>query len=140
VVRIERFFQPILTVNWANVPPLELDAAQTAQVAELAPVLEGKPDVTHISRIELERLAQEFRTQRIIFETARDVFDQMKQALTPGIPASPASARRNRTSMSALTIARGRRRMLLPWMTAIRSLPGSRTITWVLRFSTFIAA
>jgi type III restriction enzyme len=26
----------------------------------------------------LERLAREFRTQRIIFETARDVFDQMK--------------------------------------------------------------
>ena len=59
-------------------PPLELDAAQTAQVAELAPVLEGKPDVTKINRIELERLAREFRTQRIVFETARDVFDQMK--------------------------------------------------------------
>jgi type III restriction enzyme len=41
-------------------------------------VLEGKPDVSQISRIELERLAREFRTQRIIFETARDVFDQMK--------------------------------------------------------------
>jgi type III restriction enzyme len=49
-------------------------------VAELAPVLEGKPDVTKVSRIELERLAREFRTQRIIFETARDVFDQMKHA------------------------------------------------------------
>jgi type III restriction enzyme len=34
--------------------------------------------VTKINRIELERLAREFRTQRIIFETARDVFDQMK--------------------------------------------------------------
>ena len=78
VVRIERIFQPLLRVDWANVPPLELDAAQTAQVAELAPLIEGKPDVTKISRIELERLAQEFRTQRIIFETARDVFDQMQ--------------------------------------------------------------
>jgi len=28
-------------------------------VAELAPVLEGKPDVSQISRIELERLARE---------------------------------------------------------------------------------
>jgi len=34
--------------------------------------------VTKINRIELERLARELRTQRIIFETARDVFDQMK--------------------------------------------------------------
>jgi type III restriction enzyme len=78
VVRIERVFQPRLTLDWSKMRPLELDAAQTAQVAELAPILEGKPDVTKINRIELERLARELRTQRIIFETARDVFDQMK--------------------------------------------------------------
>jgi len=78
VVRIERVFQPTLTLDWAKARALELDAAQTAQVAEMAPILEGKPDVSQISRIELERLAREFRTQRIIFETARDVFDQMK--------------------------------------------------------------
>jgi len=78
VVRIERSFQPTLTLDWSKAASLELDAAQTAQVAELAPILEGKPDVTKINRIELERLAREFRTQRIIFETARDVFDQMK--------------------------------------------------------------
>ena len=78
VVRIDRVFQPTLTLDWEKARPLELDTAQTAQVAELAPILEGKPDVTKISRIELERLAREFRTQRIIFETARDVFDQMK--------------------------------------------------------------
>ncbi|MEZ0328699.1 MAG: BPTD_3080 family restriction endonuclease [Dissulfuribacterales bacterium] len=78
VVRIDRVFQPRLTLDWSKVRPLELDAAQTAQVAELAPILEGKPDVTKVNRIELERLAREFRTQRIIFETARDVFDQMK--------------------------------------------------------------
>jgi type III restriction enzyme len=80
VVRIDRVFQPTLTLDWSKVRPLELDAAQTAQVAELAPILEGKPDVTKISRIELERLAREFRMQRIIFETARDVFDQVKHA------------------------------------------------------------
>ncbi|AAM72953.1 MAG TPA: type III restriction endonuclease subunit R [Chlorobaculum sp.] len=78
VVRIERVFQPTLTLDWSKARVLELDAAQTAQVAELAPVLEGKPDVTKIERIELESLARQFRTQRIIFETARDVFDQMK--------------------------------------------------------------
>jgi type III restriction enzyme len=79
VVRIDRVFQPVLTLDWSSTRVLELNAAQTAQVAELAPVLEGKPDVTRINRIELERLAREFRTQRIIFETARDVFDQMER-------------------------------------------------------------
>jgi type III restriction enzyme len=78
VMRIDHVFQPALELDWSKARPLELDAAQTAQVAELAPILEGKPDVTQINRIELERLAREFRTQRIIFETARDVFDQMK--------------------------------------------------------------
>jgi len=78
VVRIDRVFLPALTLVWEQVRLLELNAAQTAQVAELAPVLEGKPDVTKIKHIELERLALKFRTQRIIFETARDVFDQMK--------------------------------------------------------------
>jgi len=77
VVRIERVLHPSLTLDWSSVRTLELDAAQTAQVAELAPIIEGKPDVTKIQRIELERLAREFRTQRIIFETARDVSDQM---------------------------------------------------------------
>ena len=46
VVRIDHVFQPALTLDWAKVQPLELNAAQTAQVAELAPVLEGKPDVS----------------------------------------------------------------------------------------------
>ncbi len=79
VVRIDHVFHPTLSLDFSKVQSLTLDAAQTAQVAELAPILEGKPDVTNINRIELERLAREFRSQRIIFETARDVFDQMKR-------------------------------------------------------------
>jgi type III restriction enzyme len=78
VVRIDHVFRPVLSLDWKKVQPLTLNAANTAQVAELAPVLEGKPDVTKISRIELERLAREFRTQRIIFETARDIYDQLQ--------------------------------------------------------------
>lgn len=77
VVRIDYVTQPQLSLDWTKVQPLILDAARTAKVAELAPILAGKPDVTKIDRIELERLAKEFRTQRIIFETARDLYDQL---------------------------------------------------------------
>ena len=56
---------------------MELNASQTAQIAELAPIVEGKPDVTKVAEIDIDRLAREFRTQRIVFETARDVYDQM---------------------------------------------------------------
>lgn len=80
IVRIDCVYRPRLTLDWDRIQPLELDAARTAQVAELAPILEGKPDVTRIDRIELVRLAREFRTQRIIFETARDVYDQMQHS------------------------------------------------------------
>ena len=45
--------------------------------------MDGKPDESNISRIDLENLAREYRTQKIIFETARDIFDQM-QPTWPG--------------------------------------------------------
>jgi type III restriction enzyme len=84
VVRLERLFFPILKIDWSKVTTLELDAAQALQVAELAPVLEGKPNVNFVNRIELEQLAREFRQQRIVFETARDVFDQMRPSWRGG--------------------------------------------------------
>jgi len=77
VIRIDYVYRPRLLLDWGKVKPLELNASQTAQLAELAPILEGKPDVTKITQIDIERLAREFRTQKIIFEAARDVYDQM---------------------------------------------------------------
>ena len=78
VIRIDRTLRPRLSLDWEKTAPLELDAAQTAQLAELAPIVEGKPDITKIESIDLEKLAREFRIQRIAFETARDVYDQME--------------------------------------------------------------
>jgi type III restriction enzyme len=79
IVRIDHVYRPRLSLEWHRVQPLELNASQTAKLAELAPILEGKPDVTKIAQIDLERLAREFRTQRIIFEVARDVYDAMQK-------------------------------------------------------------
>ena len=75
------------SISWPNVvridhayrPRLELDAAQTTRLAELAPTIDGKPDISKIESIDLEGLARDFRTQRIVFETARDVYDQMQE-------------------------------------------------------------
>ncbi|MGH8605074.1 MAG: BPTD_3080 family restriction endonuclease, partial [Gammaproteobacteria bacterium] len=77
IIRIDHVYRPRLSLDWEKVKPLEINASQTAKLAELAPVLEGKPDVTKIAEIDLERLAREFRMQKIVFETARDVYDQM---------------------------------------------------------------
>jgi type III restriction enzyme len=77
VIRIDHAYKPRLSLDWSRVQPLELNASQTAKLAELAPILEGKPDVTKIAQIDLERLSREFRMQKIIFEAARDIYDQM---------------------------------------------------------------
>jgi type III restriction enzyme len=79
VIRIDHVYRPHLSLHWAKVRPLELNASMTAQLAELAPILDGRPDVSNIAQIDLERLAQEFRTQKIIFETARNIFEQMQE-------------------------------------------------------------
>jgi type III restriction enzyme len=78
VIRIDHTYTPRLTLDIDKVKTLNLDASKTATLAELAPIVDGKPDATKISSIDLMELGKRFRLQKIIFETARDVFDQMK--------------------------------------------------------------
>ena len=73
-----RSYAPQLSLQLENVEPLELDASKTTKIAELVPTVDGKPDLTQINDIDLNNLAKEFRTQKIIFEAARDVFEQMQ--------------------------------------------------------------
>lgn len=77
IIRIDHTYQQRLSLDWSKVKALKLNANRTAQIAELAPVVEGKPDVSKIAEIDLERLGREFRMQRIIFETTRDIYDQV---------------------------------------------------------------
>ena len=78
VLRIDHEYRPYLSLDLARIQPIQLRAGETATLAQLAPVVEGKPDVTRITEIHLEELGRKFRMQKIIFETARDVYDQMK--------------------------------------------------------------
>ncbi len=77
VIRIEHTWAPRLTLDWDNVPALPLNAAETATLAQLAPVVEGKPDVSRITEIDLDDLARRFRMQTIAFHAAQETFDQM---------------------------------------------------------------
>ena len=78
VVRVDHAYRPHLSLDMDRVEPLYLDAARTAQLVEVAPTIDGKPDITKIDSINLEDLAREFRTQKIVFETALDVYNQMR--------------------------------------------------------------
>lgn len=75
IVRIDRMTKPVLTLDVNAVPELELHAIDTIVTAELAPVVEGKPDVSKLTDIDLKKLDCKLRMQQIIFETAANVFD-----------------------------------------------------------------
>ena len=79
VIRIEHQFRPRLSLDWEALQSLELNASETAKLVELAPIVDGKADVTQIEEIDLENLAREFRTQRIVFEVAVEMYDNMQK-------------------------------------------------------------
>ena len=78
IIRIDHTYKPVLKLDVEKTRTLEIDAYQTATLAELAPIVEGKPDIARISTISLEELGKKFRTQKIVFETASDIYDQMR--------------------------------------------------------------
>jgi len=79
IIRIDHIYNPKLIVDVKKMPGLTLNAYETITIAELAPVVEGRPDLSKISPIDLEELAKKYRMQRIIFETARDAFDNIQK-------------------------------------------------------------
>ena len=77
ILRIEHRFRQHLDLDPAACEPLILDAAETPQLVELAPVVEGRHAIDQISQHSLERLASDMRLQRIIFKTASDLFESL---------------------------------------------------------------
>ncbi len=78
IVRIDHAFRPVLSLDMDRVKPLMLNAYDISELVEIAPLMDGQPDVTRISQIDLEELGRRYRTQKIIFEVAGEVFDQIK--------------------------------------------------------------
>ncbi|MCZ7608069.1 MAG: DEAD/DEAH box helicase family protein [Planctomycetota bacterium] len=75
IIRVDTVLRPKLNLDLTAVPPLEINALETRALAELAPTVDGKPDLTKITQIQLEELAKKQRMQRIVFQTAADLFD-----------------------------------------------------------------
>ncbi|MHB2025112.1 MAG: BPTD_3080 family restriction endonuclease [Elusimicrobiota bacterium] len=78
IVRIDHEYRPQLALDWPKVKRLTINANETRTLAELAPVVEGKPDATRVAEIDLEGLGRKFRMQKVIFEVAGDIYDQIK--------------------------------------------------------------
>lgn len=78
IVRLDRVFKPQLTVDLNKIDILELNAADTRLRADLAPIIDGKTDLTKCTEIDLQKLDAELRMQRIVFEASGQVYDLMK--------------------------------------------------------------
>ena len=80
VLRIESVVKPMLTVEWGAVTSLRLDPASTPITAELAPALGGAADMSKVTAIDLEKLPEGFRLQRLIFQAARKGFATLRHS------------------------------------------------------------
>lgn len=78
VLRVDVVVRPVLTVDWATVKPLTLDPAQTPISAEIAPALDGAANLSQVHVIDLEKLPEEFRLQRLTFKAASKAFAEMQ--------------------------------------------------------------
>ncbi|MCZ4254677.1 DEAD/DEAH box helicase family protein [Sulfitobacter sp. G21635-S1] len=74
VVRVESIVRRELSVEWSDVETLTLDPASTPISADLAPALGGATDLGKVSSIDLEKLPDGFRLQRLVFQAARKGF------------------------------------------------------------------
>jgi len=78
IIRIDHVYMPKLEIDFSKAPVLTLDASEKIQRADMAAVVAGKPNLAAMTEIDLQKLAEKFRFQRIVFEVARNVFEQMK--------------------------------------------------------------
>ena len=78
IIRIDHVYRPELKLDLSAVPMLTLSATDKIDNAEMAAVLAGKPNLAVMTEIDLRNLAERFRLQRIVFEVARDIYQQMR--------------------------------------------------------------
>ena len=83
VIRINHVYKPKLYLDIKKVKRLELRPEDTPLRTELAPFIEGKPDATKLSEINLakeqvEKALKVLRKQKLIFEISREIYDQVK--------------------------------------------------------------
>jgi type III restriction enzyme len=80
VLRVETVVKSTLIIDWDQVETMSLDPARTPISAELAPALGGATDLSKVKEIDLTKLPEGFRLQRIIFVAARKAFASLRGA------------------------------------------------------------
>jgi type III restriction enzyme len=78
IVRIDHIYMPVLNVDFETMEPLAIDPYENITEARLAAMIDGKPNLGVVSEIDLKDIADKYRLQTIIFETAKRIFNDEK--------------------------------------------------------------
>jgi len=76
VLRVEYKLSYFLDLDWDNLQKLTLSAEDAPTVVEVAPTIDNKPRYDLISQLDLDRLAEENRLQRIKLQSAARLHEQ----------------------------------------------------------------
>ena len=78
-MRVDQVVRPQLVVEWSKVGVLKIDPATVALHADIAPALGGAADWSQVVTIDLEKLPEEFRLQRLVFKAAQLAFELLQE-------------------------------------------------------------
>ena len=76
VIRLDRIYKPVLHLD--SISNLHLDPYEAITQTEMAAIIAGKPNPSALSDINLREIAEQFRIQTLVFETAKRIFNSEK--------------------------------------------------------------
>jgi len=80
VIRVDHVYRSSLDIDFDKLKAIELDPYESITSAEMASILEGKPNrAGELSEIDLKEIAVRYRMQTIIFETAKRIYNNEKE-------------------------------------------------------------
>lgn len=82
VLRVDTVLKPVLAVDWEKMAPLPIDPAQVPLRTDIAPAIGGAADWDKITVIDLEKLPEEFRMQRLVFKAAEKALAETERTFT----------------------------------------------------------
>ena len=75
VLRVDHIYKSQIVLDWDKVEILEIDPYENITEAELAAIVDGKPDNRVRAAIGLEKIAEDTRTQTIVFDIASTIYN-----------------------------------------------------------------
>lgn len=78
IIRFDNVFKSKLELDISQMPTLTLNRDEIRLSADMAALVDGKTDVQHCTNIDLEKLCNSIRLQKVIFDATATVYNIMK--------------------------------------------------------------